>query len=422
MNNFENIEIGEIRNDIREFNNDEIVNRLRDYYYSKSFPEIIGTARKELAHSGFIAWILNGRESHNLGEYPIRKFLELVVMHSNEPLIIRYGEIYDSIIVSDYEIENINVETEKSINNVGRIDIYLDFEFEFSDKTKKIRIIIENKVGSKEHSDQTNKYFDHFEGIKEEDEINLFVFLTPISSLDLNELQEPECNCKEYIQINYQSLVDFLFAPILNKDLTEKTKFIIKEYLQSLSQPALGVEEEYKQGLIMALGTEERNLLTKFWEKNKKLILASLYAISSDPEQEKDTRDNVTNALDSLSNNKDRSLYNIIYKAEIAVEKIRKSDIGFQTIKALEANNLLTPDIIKYLKTDRSCSFQLLKSTEEITDGEIKYRRYRVNNEPELIFNENEYYVARNWGVHNVDKFIEKMSNKFEGLEYKLDT
>ena len=60
-----------------------------------------------------------------------------------------------------------------------------------------------------------------------------------------------------------------------NQKSQKKTKFIIKEYLQTLSQPTLDKDvEQYKQGLIMALGSDERNLLTKFWNKNQKLILA----------------------------------------------------------------------------------------------------------------------------------------------------
>lgn len=51
----------------------------------------------------------------------------------------------------------------------------------------------------------------------------------------------------------------------------------------------------------MALGNEERKLLSSFWEKNQKLIMAALYAISSDPEQRDDTRKNIKKALDSLS-------------------------------------------------------------------------------------------------------------------------
>ncbi len=421
MSEFDNINIEALRREIRLFNNDENIRKLENYYHTKSLPEIIGSSRKELAHSSFIAWLLNNKESHLLQDYSIKKLLELIVIYSKEKQLIRYKDLYDSIIVSDYELENIYIETERNIKGVGRIDIYVEFTIKYLEFTRKIKLIIENKVGTKEHSDQTTKYFDYYENIKDLNDINLYVFLTPISSLELMELEEPECSCKDYIQINYQSIVDFLLEPALNRNITEKTKFIIKEYLQSLSQPTMEKDdEEYKQGLIMALGTDERNLLTKFWEKNQKLILATLYAISSDPEQEKDTRDNATTALNNLSKgNKDRSLYSIRFNETLEFDKIKKSDIGYSTVKTLEKNGLINDEAFDFLRKDKSCSFLLLKLAEEMTETEIKYRKYRVNNEPELIYKDKGYYVARNWGIGNIEKFIDKMTKKFGNLKYE---
>ena len=237
------------------------------------------------------------------------------------------------------------------------------------------------------------------------------------------DLEFPECSCDEYIQINYQSVVDFILEPALNRNITDKTQFIIKEYLQSLSQPTLDEDEEtYKQGLIMALGSDERNLLTKFWEKNQKLILATLYAISSDPEQEKDTRDSANQALNNLSTStKDRSRYSIKFNGNLEFDKIRKSDIGYSTVKVLEKYGLINENSIEFLKSDRTATFNLLKTVSEVTATEEKYGKYRVNREPELIHNQIEYYVVRNWGVGNIGKFIDKMSAEFNGLEYEVE-
>jgi hypothetical protein len=422
MSDFDNIKIEELRREIRKFNNDENVSKLESYYHSKSLPEIIGSSRKELAHSGFLAWILNNTESHLLGGFPIKKLLELLVIYSKDRQLTDNKELYDSIIISDFELDNIYIETERSIKNVGRLDIYIEATIKYLDKEKKLRLIVENKVGTKEHSDQTTKYFDYYESIKEDNDVNLYVFLTPISSLELMDLELPECSCKEYIQINYQSVVDFILEPALNKNITDKTKFIIKEYLQSLSQPTLDKDEEqYKQGLIMALGSDERNLLTKFWDKNQKLILATLYAISSDPEQEKDTRDNANQALNNLSTgSKDRSLCSIKYNGSVEVEKIKKSDIGYSTIKILEKHGLINDNSIEFLKADRTASHNLIKQLNEVTATEEKYRRFRINSEPELIYNGFEYFVVRNWGVGNIWQFFEKMSNEFSGLEYEI--
>lgn len=421
MNKFEDISLEELRNEIIQFNNDVNVQKLANLYNSKSYSEIIGVSRKELAHSNFIGWLLAENESHALNQLPIQKFLELLVIHAKEVQLKNNKELFDAIIVSDYELSNVEVQTEIGIGNMGRVDILIKSKIAYSGELRDLTIVIENKVGTLEHSDQTTKYFNYFNLNRTSKEIVLYVYLTPISGLELSELKEPECSCKEFIQINYQALADYLLDPIIRKDIPITTKAIITEYLQSLSQPTLDREEdEYKQGLIMALGTDERSLLTKFWEKNQKLILAALYAISSDPEQEEETRASATSAIDKLANSgKDRSLYSISFNGVLEAEKIKKSDIGFSTVSILEKYNLINDSIIKFLRMDRTSNFQLLKKLEEVTENEKKYGKYRVNADPELFYNGIGYFVARNWGKNNTERFTNKMSEKFKGLEYQ---
>lgn len=414
--------IDQIRDEIIKFKNDSDFQKLENFYYSKSFSEILGVSRREISHSGFLAWLLNNTESHNLGEYPIKKFLDIVLKFSNDKLKNEYSELYNSFVTEDYEIERLFVKPEFAIKNVGRLDIYVELTLLIANRQRNVKLIIENKVESKENNDQSNSYFKHFNSIINEDETIIFIYLTPISTLELIELIEPECNCKEFIQINYQSLVDYLIEPALNQNISNRTKNILTEYLKSLSQPTIDTEiDGHKKELIMALGNEERKLLSSFWNKNQKLILASLYAISSDPEQEKDTRDSIREALDNLSSDKDRSTFNIKYNGETFSKNFKKSDIGLQTVKLLNAKGLIDDNIIEYLKDDKSCSFHLLKKREDFTETEIKYRKYKTNDAPELEYKGEEFYVVRNWGINNIDKFIAKFTEKFSGLEYETN-
>jgi hypothetical protein len=82
---------------------------------------------------------------------------------------------------------------------------------------------------------------------------------------------------------------------------------------------------------------------------------------------------------------------------------------------------LLMRTFSRYLRKDKSCSFLLLKKKEEFTETEIKYRKYRTNDAPELIYNGEEFYVARNWGIGNIHKLINKFTDKFPGLEYETN-
>lgn len=412
--------IDKIRDEIIKFKNDPDFQKLENFYYSKSLPEILGVSRREISHSGFIAWLLDNSESHGLSYYPLRKFLDILLKFSNDQQKQQYKDLFDSFVTDDYSVKHLLVKSEYAIKSVGRIDIYLELVLLVSGKELTLKLIIENKVHSKENNDQTNTYFKYFEQNRLEGEIVIYVYLTPISTLELIELTEPECSCKQFIQINYQALVDFLLEPALNQNISLKTKNIIIEYLQSLSQPSINDETEgHKQELIMALGSEERKLLSNFWNKNQKLILSALYAISSDPEQDKEVRDSINEALDNLSPDKDRSTFNILYDGALYIGGFKKSDIGYQTIKLLEEKGLINRETINFLKLDKSCSFSLLKKKEDFTETEVKYRKYKYNGEPELIFDTEEFYVARNWGKDNVGKFINKFSQKFPGLKYE---
>lgn len=422
MTIIDNFTIDQIRDEIIKFKNDPDFQKLENFYYSKSFSEILGVSRREISHSAFFAWLLGNSESHSLGDFPIRKFLDIILKYSNDKLKSKYCNLFNSFVTEDYLIERLFIKPEYAIKNVGRLDIYIELTLLIADRTKNIKLIIENKVESKENNDQTNNYYKFFNPIENEDSIVIYIYLTPISTLDLIELTEPECNCKEFIQINYQSLVDYLIEPALNQNISIRTQSILTEYLKSLSQPSIDEEADgHKQELIMALGNDERKLLSSFWEKNQKLILASLYAISSDPEQEKDTRDSIREALDSLSSDKDRSTYNIKYNGIIFKRNFKKSDIGLQTINLLNEKGLIDHNIINYLKEDKSCGFLLLKKKEDFTETEIKYRKYKTNDSPELIYNGEEFYVARNWGIGNIHKFINKFKDKFPGLEYETN-
>jgi len=418
----DNFTIDQIRDEIIKFKNDPDFQKLENFYYSKSFSEILGVSRREISHSGFLAWLLGNLESHNLGEFPIKKFLDIILKFSNDKLKTKHSDLFNSFVTEDYLIERLFIKSEYAIKNVGRLDIYIELTLLIAGKTKNIKLVIENKVESRENNDQTNSYFNFFNPTENDDNIVIYVYLTPISTLELIELTEPECNCKRFIQINYQSIVDYLIEPALNQNISTRTQNILTEYLKSLSQPSIDEEADgHKQELIMALGNEERKLLSSFWEKNQKLILASLYAISSDPEQEKDTRDSIREALDSLASDKDRSTYNIKYDGAAFKRNFKKSDIGLQTINLLNAKGLIDQNIINYLKEDKSCSFLLLKKKKDFTETEIKYRKYKTNDAPELIFNGEEFYVARNWGIGNIHKLINKFTDKFPGLEYETN-
>ncbi len=271
-----------------------------------------------------------------------------------------------------------------------------------SGKQQNVKLIIENKVESKENNDQTNNYFNHFNMTLKENEVVIYIYLTPISTLELIELKEPECNCKTFIQINYQSIVDYLIEPALNQNISSRTKSILTEYLKSLSQPTINDEiDEHKQELIMALGNEERKLLTSFWSKNQKLILAALYAISSDPEQEEYTRNIVRDAISGLSSSgKDYTKYVFNgqkYQKNRLVLAVIKDYVGKKPTVTYNSLKSLFPDHLQGRET----------FTTETEAKQKKDRRNFIDSSELITLSDSTIAVSTQWGLSNIKPFIE---------------
>ncbi|ENG5660850.1 PD-(D/E)XK nuclease family protein [Flavobacterium psychrophilum] len=414
----------EIRNSIINFKNDIDVQKLQSLYFSKSFSEILSISRREISHSSFIAWLLDNKENHLLSFFPIQKFMEIIIVRCSTEIEKKHPAFFNSVLTDNYSIKSLIIEKEKGLGKFGRLDIYAEILLLIEDREQKVKLIIENKVESKENNDQTNGYYQYFEENRKDGEINFYVYLTAIPTLELNQLNEPECSCKKFTQINYQDLVDYLLEPALNQNISDKTKFIIKEYLQSLSQPSLDDEiTKQKQGLIMALGKEEKELLSNFWKKNEKLIMSAMYAISTDDTQDEEVRETTNKALNALtSSNRDYSTISLFFDENPIVTNFKKSDIGFYTVKLLDEKGLIDENVFNFLREDKSCNFQLIRTKQEV-NTETELKKYRVNGKPELIYEGERYYVARNWGrvngFDNTEKLIEKIIEKFPNIKYK---
>ncbi len=115
---------------------------------------------------------------------------------------------------------------------------------------------------------------------------------------------------------------------------------------------------------------------------------------------------------------RDHSLLSISYSGAPYKEGFKKSDIGHITVKLLDEKGLIDTDVFAFLREDTSCSFGLLKRLEEITETEKRYTRYRFTREPELTHSGETYYIARNWGIDNIDRFIQKIENRFSEIKF----
>ena len=319
------------------YNNSLIVKSLQDAYSSKSFFDILEITRSELGHSHVIKWLfLLDNLSCGWKDYPILSFLDLVLKNAEEQNKAIDETFADKILLRDAIVLVENIELEKTTNGVtatnnkgeqskGRIDILIECNIKYTDDNneinRKLKICIENKVDSSEHDWQTWKYYAYLAGkdaIKEEftekvvnniitfsqggdddtkisynknydynkkeDEIQLFVFLTP--------KKDEEISCHHFVVVTYQDLMDGVLVKLSKQNnLLPKDKLFLDEYMSALSIPFMD-EKKQKEMPILAIREEDVDRLDKFFEENTELIksvIKEIYKIEGDKDKKCET-------------------------------------------------------------------------------------------------------------------------------------
>jgi hypothetical protein len=383
----------EIIDDIIAFNNDVDVQRLKEIYYSQTLPEIFAVSRRELTHSSFLAWLFATSSNHGLGTAPLVQLLELYVLKSREQKKKWITDkVSNAIITRDFHISECTSVTEEAVvtaNARGRADIVLTCEINLPNLSlNKLKIVIENKVYSEEHGNQTQTYFDYYESKKEKQEKVLYIYLTPPTRI-------ADADCPEFIHITYQDLLEHVFEPIRRRiDISQRTQFILNEYISSLSIPADVMEDKnvtHIQTSILAIGMEEKELLQAFWDKNNRLIIAALTAISSDDDNE--TKDDAKKLLQNLSQ-RDFSKYMVDGNGPYCKNRTVEAVVKLY----LEKNNDTTIDELKNIFPDHlRRTFGVIRSCHD----EIKDKtRYFEAEHPKT---KEKFFICNQWGRYTID-------------------
>lgn len=265
---------------IIEFGNSAEFKALDAYYAQPSIFSALGVSRHENTHSNFLAWLLTPRpekNDHGLGDLPLRKFLETLTLacalpHSLGKIPL---ELSAPIATSAYSLSGITVEREKAID-AGRLDIYIGGQIKINGSVIPLTIVIENKIKSSEHDSQTARYLDSLRRSVSCSGLFLSVYLTPLPNRDYERLSGPTCEAKEFIELNYQYLANYVIEPCRNSVPEGSIKRYLDEYLLTLSLPET---RQNKGDIVMAINKEERELLARFWEKHRDLLTAVMLSI-----------------------------------------------------------------------------------------------------------------------------------------------
>lgn len=392
------------REQIITLKNSEEFKSLNAYYRKKSFFNILGISRKETIHSYFLHWLFSADESHELGTHAIRKLLEVLVLVKNKlqsgnSQLLFPADIEDIIICGSYSLSHVTAEREHAISD-GFLDVFITFDFISENIHKKLNIIIENKVKSKEGDRQTWRYYHYGQGLAGE---TIYVFLTPLSNREFEMLPEPACECKKFIGLNYQYLVNYVLEPCRNECGVKDAQVFIEEYLRTLSQPSLQYNERERGEIIMAIGEKERELLLNFWQSNKDLLIAALTALSDDPDLEEMERASINAGLNAVikSSNKDYSKYvldgEIYSKRKLAYAIVSKYVKEHPVVSFHELQRVFPKELQGTIGT--------FDTIENALSREEGYRHFSKNDEV-LSLKDANIAVCNQWGSGNIKHII----------------
>ncbi len=422
----------QIKEAIVKMSNSSEYLELKKYYSEESFFKTLGISRDENVHSDFIAWLLNPSSNHELRYYPLKKFLQMlsIVYEKGNNEKAQFSEEYaNKFLLEDYELTSgCRIAREEFIKEVrgfeknGRIDILLELTFENSNKI--LPIIIENKVLSTENDEnidgetkkmkkQTEKYFEWSKKRYADDKYctPILIFLAPDFEKDIN------CKCDAFIKVSYQNLVDYVIEPCLIKISSNQARFFVENYLRCLSNTAINEKLDKKEGRIMAFVGKEKELLEKFYEKNKELFEAILTMLSTDESLSDAERYQMKGALNvSISNGKDNSKYSF------DGAEYRKGRLVLAVVKKFVSENpkVTFSDLEKVFHRKLrggSGVVQLFGSVAPADRGENGgTKRYFVEDDEIIILdNGDKVLVSDQWGgADKMDNFIAHVEEKLK--------
>lgn len=350
---------------LNAYHTSPVTQKLREKFLTPSIFDVIQKDRSETVHSNFLKWIFdlqvsNGVEGFNI----ISSLLQAVNKRASEQgkelptdlLKAVYGN-HASIQISkkverEYRCPGVYFKSEKK-RNFGIVDLVITGSFSQGSQIKPFKIIIENKVDTKEHDSQTWKYYTFFERGKQQDipeniviegepqyecpddEQRIYLFLTP----EFNP-KDAKCECKHFIKINYQDIMDYCIMPLLESSrLDSRNRIFLEEYSRALSLPYIN---NIGKTIIMSLSEVEKDLLKEFWEANQELITMSLQALteSSKGKEEKDEIEETLNAIENLKSS--RKKFSITHIATGKVKQTNQSNLMLDLMEMYDKHSSKT--------------------------------------------------------------------------------
>tara|TARA_B100001059_G_scaffold174875_1_gene175229 strand:+ start:517 stop:1710 length:1194 start_codon:yes stop_codon:yes gene_type:complete len=243
---------------------DEDFDKLDLGFKNPNIFQILRITNNEIRHSNFLSWLLDPSQSHKLGDIFLKRFLREVFSSD------KFGDI-DQVDVEGMDLSKVEIEREWK-----NIDILIILE--------KVVVCIENKVLSKEHSNQLKRYKEIIEN-QFPDHHQTFVYLTP-------DGDDSEEESDTYEPISYEFIVDSLdrIISVYGESLNEQVKNYIKDYITIIKRELMGTDKltelskkiyQNHKELFDFIGEHKPDLLDEVGDILKNQIKSKGYLIGS---------------------------------------------------------------------------------------------------------------------------------------------
>ncbi len=218
------------KENLNKFLNDEAIKNLNEYIKRIKNEErskfnifkVLKLDNHEIRHSNFLAWLLNPKENHNLGDKFLKRFLEEALKEKN--------------ILND--TSDVIIETEYFTHKNRRIDILIH-----SEKSNFV-CVIENKYGSDEHDEQCKHYKEFIEKYSKFKDYNNQKYIFLDINLPTEEQLTKALDC--YNPITYKDVYFILLELLKLMNQDNNVTQSIKQYTDILKEKYTMLDKETK--------------------------------------------------------------------------------------------------------------------------------------------------------------------------------
>lgn len=230
----------ELKEKIRQLESDEAFLELSKKYNALNLFEILKITKAEIRHSNFLAWLLDPKGNHRLQDRFLRAFAANLGQSGSVP-----QDVSDCIVFREWRDVDLLVICESG----------------------KYLLCIENKVFSREHGTQLQRYHEIL--TKEYPGYNIsFAFLTPDGAIP-----EKETDQQDWQPVSYTDILDAIRSARNGVTLSPEVGMLLDHYTEAVMKHITGDKDTER--LCKEIYAKHRDILDLIFENCKTLRIVS---------------------------------------------------------------------------------------------------------------------------------------------------